>query len=301
MPSGGKGAGSENDEGKGRPRHALPIPRIRVDIAQRERDAEVQRAQQTLVSSDSWAGGRLSARGLDALQQIRHAAQQHLTLRQDSGQLTGVDSPVRAPESPSPTSPRTRRGKARGRIRSPHTSPRSPLVHYRKTDREPERDQGPLKSSILPPTPNRIRGLPARSLRFQKKTAEPPVPMYETEVPPGRPITGLTPREKEESQGRRHLGGYVDVSRYRPQSSGSHNADPGEDMRSEGRAVCTISFPSSTSGLRHLPPPLDFLWVRLMRPATMLLSFQYDHGQRPDPALPESQISHAASSRLLAT
>jgi hypothetical protein len=265
MPSGGKGAGSENEEGKGRPRQAvLSIPKIRVDIAQREREAEVQRAQQTLVSSDSWAGGRLSARGLDALQQIRHAAQQHLTLRQDSGQLTGVESPESIPESPSPTSPRngTGRVKPRGRTRSPRTSPRPPLVHYRKTDREPEREHSPLtlKSSILPSPPNRIRGLPARSLRFQKKTAEPPVPMYETEAPPDRPNTGLTPREKEEAPGRRHLGGYVDISRYRPQSSGPHSADLGEDIRSEGRAVC-IMFPSSTSGLRHLPShPLDFFY-----------------------------------------
>lgn len=260
---------------------ALAIPKIRVDIAQREAGAEEsRRAKQRLVSSENWAGGRLSARGLDALQSIRDAAQQHLNLRQDSG----AGSPSSIPESPSPTSPRsrTRRKSTRNRAalsKSPQRSPRPPLVHYRRADEESEQSTASnvLTSTLLPSPPNRIRGLPARSLRFQRKTPEPPIPMYTTSETEGacldRHHTSLTPRERQESPGRRHLGGYVDVQKYQTQKMGpqthrreesvfsmrkagirdiseSKSVFQGEVLGSEATPnVRTISFPCETSGM----------------------------------------------------
>ena len=246
-----------NDSGAaGQSSHAFPVPKIRVDVAQREAE-EVLRAQLRSVSPENWAGGRLSARGLDALQSIRDAAQQHLTLRQNSDSPVGSITESR---SPSPRS-RTRRKSARSRAaagKSPLRSPTSPLVRYRPPEQEPELEEhGVLKSSILPLPPNRICGLPARSLRFQKKTPEPAIPMYakftsETEgACLDRTHKSVTNRERHESAGRRHLGGFVDAQIYQNQDLGAHT-ERKEVLRfsTEGRTnTQTICFPCETSGL----------------------------------------------------
>lgn len=234
--------------------HAFPVPKIRVDVAQREAE-EVLRAQLRSVSPENWAGGRLSARGLDALQSIRDAAQQHLTLRQNSESPVGS---ITESQSPSPRS-RTRRKSARSRAaagKSPLRSPTSPLVRYRPPEQEPELEMhGVLKSSILPLPPDRICGLPARSLRFQKKTPEPPIPMYATSETEGacldRKHNNLTNRERHESAGRRHLGGFVDAQRYQNQDWGAHTERrEGLGVSTIGKTnVQTISFPCETSGL----------------------------------------------------
>lgn len=77
------------------------IPTICVDILKAE-------DREGVTSPESWNGGQLSARGLDALHAIREAANRRVSLRQDSDQ--SVHYSTSSPGTPGRGEGRSRRG-----------------------------------------------------------------------------------------------------------------------------------------------------------------------------------------------
>ena len=204
----------------------VSVPSLQIDIAQHE-------SGRSAASPEHWAGP-LSARGLDALQAIREAADRNLSLHQGfQSSVTGAEEDEQS--SVSPRSPTVKRSRSPQFCGSPKTSPR-PSLDRDKTSKEH------LATSILPPSPRNFRGLPARSLRFQTKTADPPLPMHDS--PQTRPIS---PRGKR-TPGRRHLGGFVHVPTLLPATS-----DDVQVARDTGhRADChKTSYPLQELQLRQ--------------------------------------------------
>jgi len=115
----------------------IPIPSIPMVLitstsrAQGEDTREQQVFSSGEVSPESWRGGQLSARGLDALYAIREAANRKVFLRQDSDQSFAFSASSPGPGSGEEKSPRLRRGR------------RSPRRYVcKKSSGQEERDAG---------------------------------------------------------------------------------------------------------------------------------------------------------------
>jgi hypothetical protein len=181
----------------------IPIPSVRADDA----------------SPENW-GGALSARGLDALQAIREAADATLQLQGSEHSLMFAGStrvsPISPgspgstrvsqspPRSPQPSGRTSLTAQSRRRARGGRENERTPTLHFRMAGREAGATEGSepmagqeagateaqslkfagpvnFTSAILPPTPQKYDGLPPRRLRLSKaKAADPPAPMYST-------------------------------------------------------------------------------------------------------------------------
>ena len=171
----------------------IPIPSVRADEP----------------SPENW-GGALSARGLDALQAIREAADATLQQQGSEHSLVFAGSRRVSPISPSQSPPRSpqpsgrtpltaqSRRRARGGRPQHHENERSPMLHFRMPCQEAGATEGSepvpvnlpvpvnFTSAILPPTPQKYDGLPPRRLRLPKaKAADPPAPMYSTSAQRG--------------------------------------------------------------------------------------------------------------------
>ena len=193
----------------------IPIPSVHADDA----------------SPENW-GGALSARGLDALQAIREAADATLQLQGSEHSLMFAGSTRVSPISPSQSPPRSpqpsgrtpltaqSRRRARAGRSQHHENERSPMLHFRVAGREAGATEGSepvpvnFTSAILPPTPQKYDGLPPRRLRLPKaKAADPPAPMYSTsqrgaldlgaeakKLPQEYTQTGSTPHSREKQE-----------------------------------------------------------------------------------------------------
>ena len=139
------------------------VPKIRVDIAQRETDECEWKGHEQQEMPAEAVPLPLSTRGLDALQAIREAAEDRLSLQQslDSPEILSLPS-ERSNCADGTSAVRRTRGKS---VAAPETEAKK---------------QKAFDASMIPPRPQIVAGLPARSFRFLKKEPEPPIPMYVT-------------------------------------------------------------------------------------------------------------------------
>ena len=143
---------------------AAAVPKIRVDIAQRETEECERKGHEEQEMPAEAVPLPLSTRGLDALQAIREAAEDRLSLQQslDSPEILSLPS-ERSNGADGASALRRTRGKSVAAAPGTET-----------------KKQKAFDTSMLPPRPQSIAGLPARSFRFLKKEPEPPIPMYVT-------------------------------------------------------------------------------------------------------------------------
>ena len=140
------------------------VPKIRVDIAQRETEECERKGHEEQEMPAEAVPLPLSTRGLDALQAIREAAEDRLSLQQslDSPEILSLPS-ERSNGADGASALRRTRGKSVAAAPGTET-----------------KKQKAFDTSMLPPRPQSNAGLPARSFRFLKKEPEPPIPMYVT-------------------------------------------------------------------------------------------------------------------------